>query len=156
MVSYRKSGSGHGYRKRVPEAFSARLFYGKGKPETVHVIADNYPNAVAEALEERSRQTMPTRVDIEDPSFGQVFSFIKKATVKTGGAMFKAGKYTYGYTQSKWNESSLKNLIRDCYSSDEAVKLVARRKLKNQYPEVYDKCSFSPPAFNPPPPPPPP
>jgi hypothetical protein len=139
-----------------PEGFSAKMFYRKGRPETVQVIADSFPNAIAEALEERTRTSVPERIDIQDPSLGEVFSFIKKATVKTGQAMLKVGGHTFKYTQSKWNESSLKKLIRNCYSSDESVRLVARQKLKMQYPDVYDKCSFSEPSFKPPPPLPPP
>lgn len=153
------------------EAFVVTMRYRDGTSEKVNVIAPRgaYKKAIDEALEERTHKAKPIEINILDPSLGEVIGFIRrgvgtglkyvksgivkasphvKSGVRKGAKGLKRGVKSVGRGLSRSVESIRKNreaqrLVNHSYSEDPGKRALARTKLKEKYPEVYDNCDFS-------------
>lgn len=139
--------------KHKPEAFTANLKYSNkpGDGETVVVIASSYPRAIEEALEEKTDPRKPIEIELIDPTLGQALRYIGRGVGKAAGIGAKyafkgvkaaasgTGELMYGQAQNEYT----KYLIRKAYSKHRDERILARAKLKNDYPRVYDVMDFS-------------
>lgn len=140
-----------------PKGWTITLRYSK-KPhdiEVVKVIATSYQRAVDEALEEKMDKRQPIEMEIVDPSIGEIVRWAGKRAVKygkkavvAGGKLAKSaavagGQFAKQKLKESYSEWEVKQWINQAYSPNKATRLVARAKLKNLRPDIYDVMDFS-------------
>ena len=159
-----KRGSGTKPTKKLskptikkPKGYTVKLRYSK-RPhdmETVKVIATSYMRALDEALEERFDKRKPIEVHLIDPSIGEVLSWAGSRALKYGKTVAEYGKTATktvakgAYESAKRSVASsvddwrAQRLIEDAYSDNKGKKILARAKLKRNYPHVWDIMGIS-------------
>jgi len=140
-------------KKEGPKSFTINFKYSN-KPndgESVVVIARNYQDALDEAWEEKTDPRNPISVEVVDPDIGRALKILGRGVAK---AVKLGAKYTYvaGKTVTKeaahaiaksYREMRVRRLIDEAYSTDRRIRILARAKLKQKYPEIYSICDFS-------------
>ena len=147
-----------------PKPFTINFKYSekKGDGESVIVISTNYKKALDEAYEEKVDKRTPISVEVVDPDFGRVFKAIGSAAKKAGklgahaavvGAKYSwrgaevfgkaAGEAISERLDSYEERLRAKKLIRESYAVDRAKRVMAKAKLKKEFPEIYKICDFS-------------
>lgn len=140
-----------------PKGFTVKLRYSK-KPhdiETVKVIATSYKRAIDEAFEEKLDKRHPIEIEVVDPSIGEIIKWAgnraakygKKAVV-AGGKLAKSAAVAGGqFAKEKLKESysdwEVKQWIDQAYSPNKGTRMLARAKLRQNRPDVYDLMDFS-------------
>lgn len=162
-------------KERRPKSYTVNFKYSNkaGDGESVIVIATDYKEALAEALEEKKDVRQPIEVEVIDPDFGKVFRAIGRGVRKVGElgvrysikgvrkmtpyvkkGMITVGKQTFKVSKrlgkagalalaEKLHERRVKELLRKAYSRNKVERMMARYRLKQEYPELYNICSFS-------------
>lgn len=140
-------------KKEAPKSYTINFKYSN-KPndgESVVVIAENYQNALDEAWEEKTDPRNPISVEVVDPDIGRMLKILGRGVAK---AVKLGAKYTYvaGKTITResahaiaksYREMRVRRLIGESYSPDRRIRILARAKLKQTYPEIYKICDFS-------------
>ena len=140
-------------KKIGPKSFTINFKYSN-KPndgESVVVIAPTYEKALDEAFEEKVDSRYPIEVEVIDPDIGKALKILARGV---GKAVKLGAKYSYitGKTVTKeaahaiaksYREMRVRRLIDECYSVDRRIRIQARAKLKQRYPEIYSICNFS-------------
>lgn len=147
-----------------PKPFTVNFKYSnrKGDGESVMVISKSYEKALDEAFEEKVDKRDPISVEVIDPDFGRMFKAMGTAAKKAGklgakGALIGAkysvrGAELFGKAaaeavakrvDSYEERLRARKLIRESYAPDRSKRLMARAKLREEFPEIYTVSDFS-------------
>lgn len=136
-----------------PKPYTVNFTYSekKGDGETVVVISTSYHKALLEAFEERKDKREPIALEVIDPDLGKVLGAIGHGLNRVAhiGGKYAVkgakitGKWAAQQLAEKYNSSMLKRLVNECYSTDRTTRILARARLKREFPDVYALCDFS-------------
>ena len=137
--------------KLKPKGYTVNFKYSdkKGDAETVKVISTSYRKALDEAFEEKLDPRLPVEIVIIDPSIGEILRWAGSRALKYGkSATKKIAKGAYDSAKrsalSRVDDFKARQLIEDAYSSYKGRAMLARGKLKRDYPHVWDIMDLSP------------
>lgn len=153
------------YRKsREPKAWTVNFKYSNKTRdgESFLVIAPTYQRALDEAFEEKKDLRDPIELSVIDPTIGEVLHLIgrgakqaahlgAKYAIKGGKAVAKGGKDVAVLAAKKGGsvlaarlrDEIAKGLIKDAYGTNRGARIIARSRLKAEYPNVYNVMDFS-------------
>lgn len=129
-----------------PKGYTVTLRYSKKAHdiEVVKVIATSYQRAVDEALEEKVDSRQPIEMEIVDPSIGEIIRWAGSRTLEAGERAVRAGgRYAKSKLRESYDDWEARKLVDQAYSPNKAVRMVARSKLKNKFPLVWDVMDIS-------------
>jgi len=136
-----------------PKSFVFNFKYSQkpGDGESVVVISTDYHKAMKEAFQEKRDPREPIEVEVIDPDLGRILRTIGKGAAKAAKLGIKysyagakvLGKEAAMAVATSYRELKLKRLIGDAYSVNRTTRIMARAKLRTQYPEIYKICDFS-------------
>lgn len=150
-----------------PEGYSVELIYPDKTHEKQEVIATTYQHAIDEAFKLKTDPRLPEEIIVRDPSLKEVihwagahaqkygaiaakkaYEYGKKTTIRGANAAIDIHReggisnYAKNRIQSSANDIRTQHLIEQAYSPNRGTSILARTKLRNEYPEVYSTMDF--------------
>lgn len=138
---------------KKPKAWTVNFKYSDKKDdgESFLVIAQNYHRALDEAFEEKTDARDPIELSVIDPSIGEVLHLIGRGAKRAAGVGAKysimggkaVAKKAGSVAVARLRDEIAKGLIKNAYSKDRPTRIIARSRLKVEYPDVYNIMDFS-------------
>lgn len=127
-----------------PKGYTVKFTYPDKTTEEIHVIATNYHRALDEAFEEKTNKNTPIEITVIDPSIGEIIHIVGSKALEYGKKAVTKG-WEFAKTEAKRATSDwyAKQLVEQAYSPNVGTRTIARSKLRNDYPEVWNVMDIS-------------
>jgi len=131
---------------KKPKGYTITLTYSnktKDK-ETQKVIATSYTRAIDEAFENKHDPRLPIEISVIDPSLGEIIHWAGEHAKKYGEiAIKKAGAIVVDEAKKQYSDHKARQLIEQSYSNNRGIRILARAKLRQEYPHVWRTMDIS-------------
>lgn len=129
-----------GSSRETWEVYTITFYYSKGRKEKVTVVAEDSDDALNHALKIRKQSLKPIRMTVKD-------GIISVTSTLVGGAaeftqkMADVGR-KHRIEQIKMDSVQIEKLVKMTESQNKYEASMARKELKEKYPEIYAQIAF--------------